>query len=45
MKIHYFPEENDVGTTFTFEDDKGVDNQEEMRDFSQVVRKHGITFY
>ena len=39
MKIHYFPEEKDVGTTFTFEDDKGTDNQEEMKDFSQWLER------
>jgi len=34
MKIHYFPDEKDVGTTFSFEDEKGNDNVNEMKEFS-----------
>ena len=44
MKIHYFPDEKDVGTTFSFEDEKGNDNVNEMKEFSQWLDSMDLNF-
>ena len=43
MRIHYF-NDPDTATTFTFENDEGVDDQQEMNDFTQWLSSVNTNF-
>ena len=43
MRIHYFNDQ-DTATTFTFENDDGVDDQQEMDDFTQWLSSVNTNF-